>query len=158
MAFIRFWVFPWTSELRSFLAVDTSGGRGGDIASLRYPSVHLSNPACLHVEYLIEGDVLLDVLYKVNPHSETKERLCTLEPTDGWESSDVDLPAGLYQLHLDAIFMSLEGARVYIDLIELLDENCTRFQVYGITRTLMTQLLHHHYHHLNHNHHHHHKT
>lgn len=111
--------------------MDTSGGRGGDIASLRYRSVHLAAAACIHIEYLIEGDVQLDVLYNPNPPLDSRRsRLCSLGASDGvWTFADIDLPSGPYDLHLDAVLMSLDGTRVYIQQMELLSENCTKFRL-----------------------------
>lgn len=72
-----------SSDGKSLLSVDFGGSRNGDVASLRHRNFRLSEPACLHIEYYLEGQVQLDITTKSEPHTDTKQHICSLSPGTG---------------------------------------------------------------------------
>jgi len=121
---------------RQFIGVDVKTARDGDVTSrdgdvtrLQYPSAQLAANSCLHVDYLLVGQVHLEVGYHVGGQSGAGHLLCTLVPNStyiGWLSADILLPAGQYQLYFDAVILSLEERPVMaLDSIKLLEENCS---------------------------------
>ena len=120
-----------TLDGRNFAAVDLNGGHSGDIASLQFPAVSFNDPVCLHLEYLLEGDVVMDINIKHKQFSDFKQRICTLSYSDGWQFSDIQLPSGSYSLYFDAVLGYLEGIKIYIGKTVLLDRNCSLIQFSG---------------------------
>lgn len=119
-----------------YTSVGMIDARAGDIASLRYPSVELPNAACLHVDYYLEGNVIIEIAVRLDRHSDAKDRLCTLvtdsNAPGGWYMADVPVPSGSYQLFFDAVVLSLDGGvHARLDNITVLDGNCSLIKLTG---------------------------
>lgn len=127
----------YVTDDHDVLSVDLSEGRAGDIAQLLVPRTKTHLPSCLHIDYMITGSVVLEMSYRDDNFSYVKRLLCTLtgdasSDVSAWNSVDIKLPAGDYQLYFDAIILSMAVVPdIHIDAVHLLDENCSSVFVTG---------------------------
>ena len=150
---------PTIPEGESVAAANFAKAKNGDTLTMTSPDLNVTGEvACLHVNYALRGDVHLDISYQETSLPLSRVHLCTIHseyqqdnpydyfgPSIAWNSTEVMLPAGTYQLVFDAVVHSLEGGvDVFVDNITLLDENCTLIEIlqfYGITYSrLMTRM------------------
>ena len=117
------------SEIESYLYVDLTKARSGDIATLTSPIIQSEAPICIHIDYRLKGNVQLDVSYKADDTSLEKHRVCALVADDmeAWNSTDIVLPSvGVpFKLFFDALILSPKYGGVDLDNITVLDANCS---------------------------------
>lgn len=115
--------------IESYLYVDLTDARSGDIASLQSMIIPANGPLCIHIDYRLKGNVQLDISYKIEDTSLEKHRCCSLVADDHetWNSTDIIFPGvdAPYRIYFDAVILSAKYGGIDLDNILHLNSNCS---------------------------------